>query len=483
MKITNQKKKMVNVEEDKIGIIVPYRNREVHLKKFLSHIERTLKEQKLQYEVIIVQQDDTKSFNRGKLLNIGFKRAVEMGCTYVCFHDVDMLPIDVDYSKVDKPTHMATEFEGDMERTISDFYFGGVTMFPIADFEKLNGYSNKYWGWGYEDDDLLQRYRVNFDDHNIKKIPQPISNSVGMKFDGKRSYIEVPKNFSLRNYTILISCEPETIENDPNEQMDEYSIFTIPGYDMGFTYDSFRRYKFQTWNYRKELYQLTSDISEARKTVLAVTVNQETNEIMLFQDGKKVDELVFSKKLRRYDGKSYAFIGKSGSEYNQRQHFKGIVDYFAIWNHSLEEEQLKVIYDNLHMGLSAAFPGYEAPHCLEICYDMKASTWETVFDLSGNARDGLIFDCDRVMIEQKAPTIDMIIPWRRNGKFFLLKHEENGYVDNKWKQPETRKNQIMFNDRILAGNFDETRDGLSTLRFRLNEEINEGNIHTLKVRL
>ena len=36
------------------------------------------------------------------MLNIGFNKAVELGCDYVAFHDVDMLPHDdVDYDDYD----------------------------------------------------------------------------------------------------------------------------------------------------------------------------------------------------------------------------------------------------------------------------------------------------------------------------------------------------------------------------------------------
>ena len=36
--------------------------------------------------------------------------------------------------------------------------FGGVGAFKKADFQKVNGFSNLFWGWGGEDDDLFARY-------------------------------------------------------------------------------------------------------------------------------------------------------------------------------------------------------------------------------------------------------------------------------------------------------------------------------------
>ena len=38
-------------------------------------------------------------------------------------------------------------------------YIGGVTLFNKEHFNWINGFSNKYWGWGFEDDDLLYRCR------------------------------------------------------------------------------------------------------------------------------------------------------------------------------------------------------------------------------------------------------------------------------------------------------------------------------------
>ena len=140
----------------KLGVIVPYRNRPEHLDLFKRRITRYLERHEIPYELIIIEQDNAKMFNRGMLLNIGFSYAKKMKCDYVVFHDIDMIPIDVDYSYSEFPIHLATGFINS-KREIFDTYFGGVTMFPIDLFEKIDGYSNKYWGWGYEDDDLLLR--------------------------------------------------------------------------------------------------------------------------------------------------------------------------------------------------------------------------------------------------------------------------------------------------------------------------------------
>ena len=93
----------------KLGVIVPYRNRPNQLKHFLNHIKLYLDKKDIDYEIIIVEQTEKNNFNRGKLLNIGFLKAEELKCDYIVFHDIDMLPIDADYSYTSKPTHLITE--------------------------------------------------------------------------------------------------------------------------------------------------------------------------------------------------------------------------------------------------------------------------------------------------------------------------------------------------------------------------------------
>jgi predicted glycosyltransferase involved in capsule biosynthesis len=143
---------------EKLAVIVPYRNREAHLKEFMPYMEKSLSEEKIPFDIFIIEQYDDKPFNRAKLLNAGFNEAKEYD--YFAFHDVDMLPVDSDYSFPDGPTHLSSEVEQFNWGLPYDGYFGGVTLFDKESFIKINGYSNEYWGWGAEDDDVIHRCMI-----------------------------------------------------------------------------------------------------------------------------------------------------------------------------------------------------------------------------------------------------------------------------------------------------------------------------------
>ena len=42
-----------------------------------------------------------------------------------------------------------------------DTIFGGVVSFATNDYKKVNGFSNLFWVWGGEDDNLYQRVVKN----------------------------------------------------------------------------------------------------------------------------------------------------------------------------------------------------------------------------------------------------------------------------------------------------------------------------------
>lgn len=156
----------------RLCILVPYRDRLDHLARFVPHVTKYLEQdehlQGVSPQIVIVEQHDNKPFNKGALLNAGFLVA-ENALDYVCFHDVDFLPIDADYSIPEYPTRRI--WRGAESRPCEpggvhlinhrfDWLFGGVSIFRKAHFRRVNGFSNLYQGWGYEDGDLRERCRA-----------------------------------------------------------------------------------------------------------------------------------------------------------------------------------------------------------------------------------------------------------------------------------------------------------------------------------
>ncbi len=127
----------------------------------------------IDYRVTIVEQDAGLPFNRGAVKNAGFLEG-EGESDYVCLHDIDYLPVDADYSFADEPTcalwygaEQRPVAPGVSDRTVTtdlDSTLGGVLLVPNAVFRQVDGYSNAYWGWGFEDFDLSLRIRA-------RKIP------------------------------------------------------------------------------------------------------------------------------------------------------------------------------------------------------------------------------------------------------------------------------------------------------------------------
>jgi hypothetical protein len=150
---------------DRFGLVVPYRDRKAHLREFVPAVQAHLARTACRVHAVIVEQEDGLPFNRGALKNIGFLLTRGQGA-YTCFHDIDYLPLDADYSTVDAPTPIlwygaeARRIAPGSDRVVRhdmNHCFGGVVLVPNADFARIDGYANDYWGWGYEDVDLTRR--------------------------------------------------------------------------------------------------------------------------------------------------------------------------------------------------------------------------------------------------------------------------------------------------------------------------------------
>ncbi|CDQ91735.1 unnamed protein product [Oncorhynchus mykiss] len=108
----------------------------------------------------VILQLGEETFNRAKLLNVGYTEALK-DAEYDCFifSDVDLIPMDDRnlYHCYDQPRHFAIAMDKFGFRLPYAGYFGGVSGLSKKQFLKINGFPNEYWGWGGEDDDIYNR--------------------------------------------------------------------------------------------------------------------------------------------------------------------------------------------------------------------------------------------------------------------------------------------------------------------------------------
>ncbi|XP_052807910.1 beta-1,4-galactosyltransferase 3-like isoform X2 [Mya arenaria] len=144
----------------RVAIVIPYRNREIHLKIFLNNIHPFLQRQQLDYGIYIVEMAANITFNRALLMNIGYMEALrEYDYDCFIFHDVDLIPEDDRnlYTCQHSPRHMSVAIDTFDYRLQYPQLFGGVTALSREHFRLVNGFSNLYFGWGGEDDDMFRR--------------------------------------------------------------------------------------------------------------------------------------------------------------------------------------------------------------------------------------------------------------------------------------------------------------------------------------
>ncbi|KAI0978570.1 hypothetical protein GJ496_003831 [Pomphorhynchus laevis] len=159
---------------DSIAVILPIRGRPQQLQIYLSRIHPFLQQQKIPYVIITVNQTGKEPFNRGILFNIGVLHTPQdINCFILS--DVDMIPdLYENMFTCNKtyPKHISSAISRYNYKLNYPTNFGGIVAFTRDQFVKVNGFSNRYWGWGGEDDDLYRRTRKFF--KTITRVPPHI---------------------------------------------------------------------------------------------------------------------------------------------------------------------------------------------------------------------------------------------------------------------------------------------------------------------
>jgi hypothetical protein len=472
----------------KLAIIVPYRDRREHLDIFIPHIQEFLNNKNIDYKIYVIEQSDDKPFNYGKLCNSAF-HLLKDEYDYFCFHDVDMLPINdsCDYSYPTNPIHLATRASAHNDRLPYLQYFGGVTIFPKEDFEKINGYSNEYYGWGMEDIDLLYRcsksdipmekqhvYPRIDSNYNFDKIQKTDSFKTEtikyLSFDGE-TFLSVVPNKELKNITnesFTVSCWI----NVPSKPKNEQYIISWPGFNSGISYQIDGTLRFNFWNEDKLYFFNYESIEPNKWHHIVFNLNYDEKKIKLWINNLQVEEQIDSKVIIKFPLWDYSrdllYIG-CGS--HNAQFFIGNLANVYMFDYNLSQTEITNLYLN---GLEYN-KTYQTKFEPVLRYEFDNFYKQILIDKSKNHNHAKFFGkagndylnfVDSAVINK---TTKISLPIRIEGEYQSLEHNDDINIASKFYSydPDITENKEIFFKDIMSGEYSTNKIGLNNLKFKL----------------
>lgn len=198
--------------DQKLTVLIPYRGRDAHLRELLPRLLAALQAQQIEHHVLVVEQEQGKQFNRGRLLNIGMQYAAQ-STDYYCIHDVDAIPVVADYRSPSQPLRLVNKILVEHGSSHRDrHYFSGAVTIRKEQAFAVNGFSNGYWGWGKEDDDFFFRlivagYLCYFDTEGVfHDLPNP-KHEIGRR-DAGGVPVHVKRNRAHRSQLVRGLLDP-----------------------------------------------------------------------------------------------------------------------------------------------------------------------------------------------------------------------------------------------------------------------------------
>ena len=487
----------------RLAVILPYN--EQHMENFTEHFRVMVPESEdLYYKLVFMKQKSNRPLNKGKLFNIGYMLHKDK-FDYFCFHDSDLIPIsdECDYSYEDgKPISlvgMRNKIEFGEHETIDNFrnftlpydeYFGGATLFSKEHFQQVNGYSNNYWGVGYEDYDLLLRCVVK--GLSIRtELETQVSKTYG-NFNGLNSYLEIDannakiKNATNKSFTMSAwfcpNGEPPYGADSDNNRC-EYSIFMRPGYHIGLSYIHGGYVKSVVWvrppkSSERIPIVIQTMLRSNQWYNVGMVVDDREQTLTLYIDGKEVGKKNYDGQLIEYLNKSY-HIGVGDPNLSVwKNYYKGQIAEVGLWSYALKDYEMELIFDKGIINNKGEYTTSKLPVGT---WDFKSGYSDITFDISGNGNHAKFHNVEFANKSLKSNT-ERYLPYRRNGAYGYLSSEEQYLnLDNltRTEHAEVVSNRNTFNKKVRLNMSDIDKDGLSSTRFRIVNRQNYQGKHEI----
>ena len=142
-------------------------------------------------DLYVIEQGNDKKFNRGILINAGHDIIKKSGVGYIneVHHDIDVQP---------DRTLIKYFYSSDViacKKAFYNHFFGTLSVLPVKIMDEVNGYSNNFWGWGVEDDNLSRRITsknikvYNADPYITKLVELPHKNAWELNIVNKDRHV------------------------------------------------------------------------------------------------------------------------------------------------------------------------------------------------------------------------------------------------------------------------------------------------------
>lgn len=429
----------------KLGICIPYRNRKDHIEQLIPKLSDFLNKNNIEHKFYVGHQVDDKLFNRGAMKNIAAYHAFNEGCDYIAWHDVDMVPHDYtpDYTYPSvNPIHIATKLSKYKYTMGYDQYFGGVVLFNKEQVDRTNGYSNDYWDWGQEDDDLF--WRCYFENYTTGRIIKNYKYRTVANFKGDNSYLELPTNRKIsscldKDHTISVLFKAEQqnekvpiwLVGDEDRKFIEYPVVRKDGsWTWGLSFNNSRAVTMVVFDKNNKHHYNWAKRFEGLWTWVTLSYDSENkmvnfyvnDELVSHPNGIKLNEpFNIGEDLKKHDSIRPFLLGYCN---HQNVYYKGKIAEFKI-------------YDKFYKNVS------------DFLYSEKSDNLVLHYDFTQDRND-LINKYEFVnhnvnFTVENIDIIENVLPFRREGSFDCLYHVDEGFVNGKWAKGETTaRNEKRF---------------------------------------